>query len=487
MKTNFLCLMSAHSSSYLELKVDRSNIGNAKVAGLERDLHLEGVQFNIALSAFTVSYVMVKIPSNHILRRVGAKIWLPFLVVCWGTITIFSAFMTNFASLVVVRMILAVFEGGLQPGVILYLSTIYKPDELQLRFGLSYCSTALSHIVGGFLSFGIQHGMDGFAGKAAWSWIFIIEGILTICVAAFVWYFLSSSMETAPYLTSTEREFAVKRLRGSENVDEAAYELSSTGKIFIDETMKSESFYSSEKDISSMEKFEWSEVRRAFKDPQVWLVGLSEASVSIPLGALSIFLPTLVSGMGHTGAWAQLFSALPYIPALVTIVAGAILADRWKTRGPIVLVCVPIGIAGYLILILAENAETRYAAFFLVLAGLFPVVPCLVCIIPINTSGVTKRATCIGIQGMIQGLSILIAPFLYIKGQPPAKGHTIALGLICCTWVLTAANVLYCQFENSRKSSGRRDYMIQHYLERFRAGETRAPIGDRDPNFHFTL
>ncbi|EGG00547.1 uncharacterized protein MELLADRAFT_39679 [Melampsora larici-populina 98AG31] len=436
---------------YLANFIDRSNIGNAKVAGLERDLHLEGVQFNIALSLFTISYIIVKIPSNHILRKVGAKIWLPFLVFCWGTITIFSAFMTNFASLIAVRMMLAVFEGGLQPGVILYLSTIYKPDELQLRFGLSYCSTALSHIVGGFLAFGIQHGMDGFAGKAAWSWIFIIEGILTLFVAAFVWYFLSSSMETAPYLTPTEREFA-----------EASYE--------------------TERGIPGHEAFEWSEVKRAFADPQVWLVGLSEASISIPLAALSIFF-----GMGHTGAWAQLFSALPYIPALVTVVAGALLADRWKTRGPIVLVCVPVGIAGYLMLILSKSAETRYAAFFLVVAGLFPVVPCLVCIIPINTSGVTKRATCIGIQGMIQGLSILIAPFLYIKGEPPAKGHTIALGLICCTWVLTAANVLYCRFENSRKASGRRDYLVQQYLEKFRAGDTRAPIGDRDPNFRYTL
>ncbi|EGG00548.1 uncharacterized protein MELLADRAFT_25355, partial [Melampsora larici-populina 98AG31] len=381
---------------YLANFIDRSNIGNAKVAGLERDLHLKGIQFNIALSAFTISYVLVKIPSNLILRRVGAKIWLPFLVFCWGTVTIFSAFMTNFASLVAVRMMLAVFEGGLQPGVILYLSTIYKTDELQLRFGLSYCSTALSHIVGGFLAFGIQHGMDGFAGKSAWCWIFIIEGILTLCVAAFVWFFLSSSVETAPYLNANERRFAEV------------------------EIVEVETSYETKGQISDTEVFEWSEVRRAFAEPQVWL----------------------------------LFSALPYIPALVTVVVGALLADRWRLRGPIVLVCVPIAIIGYLILIFAERTEIRYAAFYLILAGLFPAVPCLVCITPINTSGGTKRATCIGIQGMIQAISILTGPFIYIKGEPVVKGHTISLGLICATWCLTATNVLYCRFENWKKSSG---------------------------------
>ncbi|KAH9809995.1 major facilitator superfamily domain-containing protein, partial [Melampsora americana] len=295
---------------------------------LERDLRLEGIQFNIALSAFTISYVMVKIPSNLILRRVGAKIWLPFLVFCWGTVTIFSAFMTNFASLIAVRMmlvlslrvvtiydtILAVFEGGLQPGVILYLSTVYKPDELQLRFGLSYCSTSLSHMIGGFLAFGIQHGMDGFAGKSAW------------CV------------ETAPYLNVNERKFAAKRLQVYEDFESTEKK---TEEVEIDEMA---TYCETKGQSANSEVFEWSEVRRAFADPQVWLIGLSEASLSIPLAALSIFFD--------------------------------------------------------LILIFAKHTEIRYGAFFLILAGLLPAVPCLVCIIPINTFGFTKRATCIGMQGM---------------------------------------------------------------------------------------
>ncbi|EGG10267.1 uncharacterized protein MELLADRAFT_33964, partial [Melampsora larici-populina 98AG31] len=415
---------------YLACFVDRSNIGNAKVAGLERDLHLKGIQFNIALSAFTITYIIVKIPSNHILRKVGAKFWLPFLVFCWGVVTVFSAFMSNYASLLAVRAVLGFCEGGLQPGVILYLSSLYKPEELQLRVGLSFCSTALSHILGGFLAFAIHRRMDGFAGKGAWSWIFIIEGTLTIFVAVVVWFFLCSSIETAPYLTPSEREFAAETLPSLDD----------------------------ERNTLHLEEFEWFECRRAFLEPQVWLI-----------------------------AAAQLFSSLPYIPALVTVIASALLADRWRIRGPIVLACVPVGIIGYLMLIFSKSTGTRYAAFFFVVSGLYPAIPCLVCITPINTSGVVKRATCVGIQGMIQGLSILIGPFIYIKGEPEVKGHKIALGLTCGAWALTAANVLYCHFENSRKASGRRDHLVAQYLEQFRAGQTRAPIGDRSPNFYFTL
>ncbi|KAH9813205.1 hypothetical protein DFH28DRAFT_896822, partial [Melampsora americana] len=67
------------------------------------------------------------------------------------------------------------------------------------------------------------------------------------------------------------------------------------------------------------------------------------------------------------------------------------------------------------------------------------------------------------------------------------KGHTISLGLICTAWCFTATNVLYCKFENWRKSSGRRDYLVENYLEKLRSGKTGAPLGDRDPNFYFTL
>lgn len=475
------CVMSL----YLACFVDRSNIGNAKVAGLERDLHLKGVQFNIALSAFTISYVMVKIPSNHILRQVGAKIWLPFLVFGWGLVTVFSAFMKNDASLIAVRMLLGLFEGGLQGGVVLYLATLYKSDELQIRVGLSYCSTALSHVVGGFLAFAIHRRMDGFSGKSAWCWIFIIEGCLTIFVAAVVWFFLSSSLETATYLNPIEREFAVMRLRRLE--ERLDYKLKSTGNEREDETVKTEPYLDPVQQSPQAEEFEWSEVRRAFSDPQVWLIGLSDISFSIPLAGLSFFLPTLVSGMGYTGAWAQLFSTLPYIPALLTMLGSALLADRWRIRGPIVLACVPVGIVGYSLLIFAKSTATRYAAFFLIFSGLFPVIPCIACIVPINTSGVTKRATCVGIQGMIQGMSLLIGPFIYVKDDPVVKGYKISLVLICTTWVCTAANVMYCRFENSRKLSGQRDYLLEQYRRKLRAGETRAPIGDRHPNFYFTL
>lgn len=96
---------------------EQSNIGNAKVAGLVTDLKLDGQKFNIALAIFYITYIASEIPSNMMLRKLGAKFWLPFIVFCWGVITVFFGLVKNFAGLCVIRLLLGLFEGGLLPGM----------------------------------------------------------------------------------------------------------------------------------------------------------------------------------------------------------------------------------------------------------------------------------------------------------------------------------------------------------------------------------
>jgi MFS family permease len=113
--------------------IDRSNVGNARIAGLETDTHLKKDQFNIALTIFYVSYLIVEIPSNLILKRMKPNRWLPILVMAWGVVTTLTGLIHNFSGLVAIRLFLGFCEGGLLPGIILYLSTIYKRHEFQLR------------------------------------------------------------------------------------------------------------------------------------------------------------------------------------------------------------------------------------------------------------------------------------------------------------------------------------------------------------------
>jgi sugar phosphate permease len=129
--------------------LDRTNVGNAKILGLQNDLNITGHQYDIGLTVFYLTYICSELPSNLIIKKASPKIWLPTLTMVWGIITMCLGFVRNFAGFVAVRAILGVAEGGLLPGMVLYLSFFYKRSDLALRIGLFYTAASLSGAFGG--------------------------------------------------------------------------------------------------------------------------------------------------------------------------------------------------------------------------------------------------------------------------------------------------------------------------------------------------
>ena len=121
-----------------------------------------------------------EIPSNLVLKKVTPRIWLSFLTFAWGLIAMCLGFIQNFAGFVSVRAVLGVAEGGLLPGMILYLSGIYTRAELALRIGLFYTAASLSGAFGGLLARGIAE-IGSRGGLSSWRWIFVIEGLFVRC------------------------------------------------------------------------------------------------------------------------------------------------------------------------------------------------------------------------------------------------------------------------------------------------------------------
>ncbi|MBW0469747.1 hypothetical protein O181_009462 [Austropuccinia psidii MF-1] len=506
-------VLPALSLLWLACFIDRTNIGNAKVGGMNTSLGLHGNQFNIGLAVFYITYIFSELPSNYILKRLGGKLWLPFLVASWGIITIMSGFMTNFASLIIIRLLLGLFEGGLLPGMVVYLSTMYKRHELQLRVGIFFAFASLSGAFGGLLAYAIEQ-MDGVSGKKGWQWLFYLEGIATVFIAIFAWCCLPQNLETASFLTPSQRDFAVNRLKfsstsskpnvrfspmvqsDSSNQDfvnpiSVVYESqdeNSNGKIEKAETLVENSKMNSE-NVSISENFEMIEVIRGFKEPQVWISGLGYMALCVGLYSYSLFLPSIISGMGYRGSQAQLFSSFPYLPASVLVVVIAFLADKWQVRGPIVICLLPLTIVGYVLAITAETNKVRYIAVFFMSAGIYPSIPSILCILPNNVSGLTKRSVTTALQLMIANCAGFIGTFIYTSEQAPTyrRGHSIALGFTCLAWIMIGLNSIYCLFENHARSRGKRDMNITEYLKLVSDGKTKAPIGDRAPDFKFTI
>ncbi|KAF5393828.1 hypothetical protein D9757_000037 [Collybiopsis confluens] len=509
-----------------------------RIAGLERDTHLRGDQFNSVLAVFYASYLLVEMPSNWILKRMGANRWLPLIVCAWGIVTTLTGLVHNFGGILAIRIVLGACEGGLLPGIILYLSMIYKRHELQLRVGIFYASASLSGAFGGLLATAILK-MDGIAGLSGWRYIFILEGICTVLLSLLAAALLPADLASAKFLTAEEREFAIARF--NHDLPPKAPTVNSDDKNSAnanDEEKQGDiqrEYISSSTSINTPEEevFEWKEVIRGATDIQTWLTGIayfgliSSASV-IDAGLDLPIRPTIITGLGYKGPEAQLHTVPPYVPAAVLTVVVAFLSDRLQWRGPFILICLPFAIvgkwtphlsesfspslissfAGYIVAITAKTNTGRYAAVFrtyqvsiayivtlkslplqVMAAGVYPSGPSILSILPNNNSGHFKKATSVALQLAIANCGGFLATFAYTPDQAPRyiRGHTIALCFLILAWILIAANVVYCLWENKARAEGRRQDNITKYQELLDSGKTRAPIGDRHPHFRFTL
>ncbi|KAL6405467.1 hypothetical protein AUP68_11223 [Ilyonectria robusta] len=268
-----------------------TNVGNAKIIGMEKDLGLSNLQYSQGLAVFYATYIFSELPSNLLLKRVSARIWLPTLTVTWGIITMCLGFVRNFASFVAVRAILGLVEGGLLPGMVLYLSGLYNRGELALRIGIFYTSASLSGAFGGLLARGLA-AIGSRGDLEGWRWILIIEGLMTVVAGSIVFLCLPNSLTTARYLTPEERDWAIKRLES-----DRGYQINPV----------------SERD----ERFSWGEVRRGVFNVQVWLTSTAYFAILSGLYSFGLFLPTIVNDLhiASTASQAQLWTVIPYAAA----------------------------------------------------------------------------------------------------------------------------------------------------------------------------
>jgi MFS family permease len=393
------------------------------------------------------------VPSNLLIKKVSPRIWLGALTAVWGVIGMCMGFSQSYTGLMVVRAFLGVTEGGLLPGIVLYLSMMYKRSETGFRLGLIYSAASLSGAFGGLLATGLYHiGPRG--GQAGWRWILIIEGIMTVLVGIVAIFVLPSTVDKARFFSPAESAVAQSRL-----LNDKPFHLDEAGNPVVEH-----------------EPFEWSRVADAVLSIRTWLSALAYLAILTALYSFGLFQPTIIQGLGYTAVRAQLFSVPPYaVAALLTVIASYV-SDRYKMRGPIMLCFLPLSIAGYAIIANTSNLHAKYGALFLIAAGLYPSVPPVLVWLSSNYTNHYTRATAIGLQLAVANCGGFPASFIYQAHQAPVykKAHTIVMGMLCAAWVLVLLKCLYLHHLNRRKAAGK--------MERFRGcGD------DRDPDFKYII
>ncbi|KAE8449068.1 hypothetical protein EG329_008656 [Mollisiaceae sp. DMI_Dod_QoI] len=216
--------------------IDTSNITNAFVSGMKEDLNLYQNQYNYIVVSWTVGYIIGQWvcfflscissqfkahinliqPSNFILTRVRAHIWIPFLEVGWTVFTFSLAGAKTYHQMLALRFVVGLFEAGYWPALYYILGSWYNKRELGKRNGILQSAVSIAPIFSGFLQAGIYNGLNGHAGLAGWRWLFIINGVISAPIAILAYFCLPDTPGTAkPNWLFSQREIDLANERMS--------------------------------------------------------------------------------------------------------------------------------------------------------------------------------------------------------------------------------------------------------------------------------
>ena len=195
---------------YVIAWLDRVNVGFAGLQ-MNADLGFSSTVFGLGSGIFFLGYCLFEIPSNIILERVGARLWISRIMVTWGLISAALMFVRTPAAFYLLRFLLGVAEAGFFPGVIYYLSLWYPAVHRARAIAAFMSAVPVAGLIGGPLS-GALLELDGLHGLAGWQWLFLLEGLPAVILGTSVLFYLTDRPETTQWLTPAEREWLVETL-----------------------------------------------------------------------------------------------------------------------------------------------------------------------------------------------------------------------------------------------------------------------------------
>jgi D-galactonate transporter len=364
----FLCYVVAY--------LDRVNVGFAKLQMLG-DLKFSETVYGFGAGIFFLGYFLFEVPSNIILHKVGARVWIARIMITWGVISGAMMFVTTPTTFYVLRCLLGFAEAGFFPGIILYLTYWYPADRRGKITALFMTAIPLSGVVGGPLSGWVLQSFAGVNGWAGWQWMFLIEAVPSIVVGAITLLYLDDGIRRAKWLAEDEKQLLELNIAG-----EAKHK-------------------------------EDHSLRQVFRSPRVWLMSAIYFCFVMGLYGVSFWLPSIIKATGVKSPLDVGFlTAIPYAAATACMILVSRSADRRRERRWHV--AVP-GILGGIGLILSalygDNTVIAMAALTLATAGIITTLP-LFWSLPTAFLGGTAAAAGIAMINSLGNLAGFLSPYL---------------------------------------------------------------------------
>lgn len=421
---------------YLLSFLDRSNIGNAKIAGLTKDLHLTDNMYEWLLTAFYITYICFEwMTVCYQLFR--PHIYVSLCVAAWGVLASCQAVVSSWGALLALRALLGIGEAAFV-GIPFYLTFFYRREELAVRVGTFISAAPLATSFASSLAYGIVSLGDK-TGIASWRLLFLVEGFPAILVAVWAWHWIPDSPATARWLNARERKIAVLRLRNEGN--NGSGESEKAGRTGQQRHKK---------------KFQLSEVFRTLRDPKSYLTAAMFFCCNVAFSSMPVFLPTIIQSMGYSSKNSQALSAPPFLVAFLVVLLTAYLSDRFKTRSIPMIFHAILAASGYLTLTLAgaarlESHTLRYLAVYPICAGFFSAVTIVITWTVNNQASDEGKGTGMAVLNVIGQMGPLVGTRLYPDSDKPY--FVTGMAVCCVAMCLVAVLALSLRFVLDRENA----------------------------------
>jgi D-galactonate transporter len=368
---------------YLLNIVDRINVGFAKLTMLE-DLGLNDKSFGFFAGLFYIGYILFEVPSNLILNRTGARVWIARIMISWGLVSAAMMFVRGWWSFAALRFLLGVAEAGFFPGIILYLTYWFPARARGRAVAFFMIASPMAGMVGNPISGSIMQFMNGAAGLAGWQWLFLLEGIPSVLMGFVVWRWLTDRPEQASWLEVAEREWLVARMAGEDK-------------------RRPERHFA-----------------QALRQPGVWLLCAIYFTVAVGTNGIGFFLPSVIKDLypGLREGAIGLLAAIPSLAGICGMVSIGWHSDHTGERRWHVALPAFLGAVGLALSILAPTREFTLAALALAYFGMFSMLPTFWALATYNLTG-TAAAGGIALINSLANIGGFLSPFVvgWIKNE----------------------------------------------------------------------
>lgn len=391
---------------YVVSYLDRVNVGFAKLQMLQ-DLQFSETVYGLGAGIFFVGYFLFEVPSNVILHRVGARVWIARIMVSWGLISAAMMFVSSATSFYVIRFFLGVAEAGFFPGIILYLTYWYPAEKRGRVTAMFMSAVALSGVIGGPLSGWIMQNFSGVGGLKAWQWLFVIEGLPSVAIGIATLFVLTDRIEDAKWLNREEKDLLARN-------------------IAKDNVVKQEL-----------------PIGKVLADPRVWLMSLIYFSFVMGLYGVSFWLPTIIKATGVKDALQiGLLTAIPFGSAVVAMVLVGRSADRSGERRWHIAIPALLGAVGLVMsAVWGQNTVLAMAALTLATMGILTTLP-LFWSLPTSFLVGAGAAAGIALINSLGNLAGFVSPFLVGWLKDMTQSTNAGMYLLACSMVLGAVLTL---------------------------------------------